>query len=1011
MKLPQIAIENYQFTIVMTVMLALTGIISLLTMPRSEDPPVAPLGTSIIVIYPGASPIDIEHMIVDPIEEALNELNDIKELNSTAEDGLATIEIEFMPRSGDPDDKYDRVVQKVNSIRDDLPADIFNLEMIKWEISTVNILQMALVSETAAYRRMEKEAESLKKRWERIPGVRKVETWAVPQQEIRVAINLEKLAQMKVPLAQVLGVIQGGAANIPGGHIDVGDKRFNVVTSGDYDSIEDIRRLIIHAGGGRVVYLADVADVAFTYEDQKYLARYNGQRCLFITATQKKDTNIFTIMDRLKAAAVEFRTRLDPEMNLYSVFDQSESVAQRVNGFFSNLLQGVVLVGLVVLLAVGFRASMIVMLAIPLSILLASGWLDLSGYGLEQMSIVGFVIALGLLVDNAIVVTENVSRFMKKGLPAQVAAARGTAEIAWPIVSSTATTVLAFIPIIMIRDVTGDFIRSMPVTVVFTLTASLLLALTLSPYLAGKLLGQRADRPPRYFERMLTTFSETTYRRWLKRALRHPTIVLLIAGIVFFSSLALFPYVGVSFFPLAEKPQFMININTPQGSSLDHTDKTAAYVESVLAARPEVKHWAANVGRGNPRIYYNVISKHEQSTHAQLYVELNTRSRRVMDRVIRELRREFANFPNARIAVKEFEQGPPVGAPIEVRVFGESLSQLRTLSIAVEDIVRAAPGVVNVDNPLRTTKTDLHVNINRDKAGLLGVRLVEIDRTVRAAVAGLNVASFRDEDGENYNIAVRMPTGANFAIPDFDRIFVTSVMGSSIPLSQVAKIEFKASPTRINHYLLDRMNRVTADVQRDVSVNDVTQAIIRRLDGLNWPKGYSYSIGGELESREESFGGMGQAVLAALIAIFGVLVLQFRSFVQPLIVFSAIPLAVIGSIAALFITGHSFSFTAFVGITSLVGIVINNSIILVDYTNQLRQQGKHLLAALPIAARTRFTPILLTTLTTIGGLLPLTLQGGTLWAPMGWTIIGGLLVSTFLTLLVVPVLYRLLSRW
>jgi multidrug efflux pump subunit AcrB len=378
-------------------------------------------------------------------------------------------------------------------------------------------------------------------------------------------------------------------------------------------------------------------------------------------------------------------------------------------------------------------------------------------------------------------------------------------------------------------------------------------------------------------------------------------------------------------------------------------------------------------------------------------------------RLLDDLRAKFGAYPGAKIEVKEFEQGPPVEAPVAIRIMGDNLTELKQIARDVEDIIAKTQGTININNPLGTAKTDLQVKINRDKAGILGVPLVEIDRTVRASIAGMRVSSYRDAEGKEYDIVARLPIAEKPTIDDFDRIYVSSVTGAQIPLKQVAAINFKSSPMIINHYNLERTITLTADVKGNTSVAKVTNQIVQKLEKYNWKKGYRYGIGGETETREESFGGMFKAILVAMIAIFGVLVLQFRSYSQPLIVFSAIPLAIIGSILALLITGYSFSFSAFVGLTSLVGIVVNNSIILVDYTNQLRGAGKELVEALKEAAETRFIPIVLTTATTIGGLIPLTLGGGTLWAPMGWTIIGGLIASTFLTLILVPVLYKVFS--
>ncbi len=1008
MKLPKYAIENHQFTIVAVALLVLTGIVSFFTMPRSEDPQVSPAGTSVIVVFPGANPVDLEELVVDPIEEVINELEDIKEIKTTAEDGLAVIAVEFLSGS-DPDDKYSDVVQKVNSVRNELPTEVARLELVKWSISDVNILQVGIVSEKASYRELEKEADRLEKKFERVSGIKKIRTWAFPEQELRISLDLERIAQLNIPLNQVIGMIQSNNANIPGGHIDLNTKRYNVKTSGSYSSLEEIKNTIIDAKSGNIIYLRDIADVHLDYEEKQYLGRVNGKRAVFVTANQKEGTNIYNVANGLKKELSEFESTLPESMKIEVVFDQTNSVSYRLNNFFSNMLQGLILVGIVVLLAVGFRASVIVMLAIPFSIFIGIGALDFSNYGLQQMSIVGLVIALGLLVDNAIVVTENITRYMRMGYSAFESAVKGTSQIAWAVVSSTVTTLLAFVPIIMMKNITGDFIRSMPLTVVFTLTASLLISLTLTPYLSSKFIKIKAEDNGKesWFRRTLNKFVATKYRKTLNSALSRPKTVAAIAVLVFFACLTLFPIVGVSFFPKAEKEIFIINVQTPEGTSLDFTDKVVRDIEKSLVENENVNLYATNVGHGNPRIYYNMFQQYEKQNYAMLFVELSTRDLDVFNNVINDLRTEFDNYAGTKIEVKEFEQGPPVDAPIEIRIIGENLDELKKISKDVEEMFESTEGTVNINNPLSTSKTDLRVNINRAKAGMLGVQIAEIDKTVRAAVAGLNISNYRDKEGKEYNIVLRLPVKKKTVLEDFDKVYVSSVTGAQVPLKQVATLRFESSPMKINHYNLERNVTITSDVISGFSVDASTTEILEKLEAYDWPRGYNYYAAGELESREESFGGMLQAIIIAMVGIFGVLVLQFKSYSQPLIVFSAIPLAIVGSILALLLTGYSFSFTAFVGITSLVGIVVNNSILLVDYTNQLRREGKELLEAIKIAGETRFIPIVLTTATTVGGLLPLTLGGGTLWAPMGWTIIGGLLVSTVLTLVVVPVLYRI----
>ncbi len=382
MRLPKLAIENHQFTIIMILLLVLSGIFSFITMPRSEDPQVAKSGTSVVVIYPGANPADLEQLIIDPIEEAINELDDIKRIDSQIEDGLASVHIEFLVGT-DPDEKYSDVVQKVNTIRNELPKDILSTNLHKWQVSDVCMLQLAIISTSAPYSELEKEAERLKKNLEKISGVRKIETWAFPEQEIRVPVDLEKMAQMRIPLKQVFGAIQSANVNIPGGNVDLGSKRVNIQTSGNYQSLEDIQNKLVHSDGTKIVYLKNVADVYFDYEDVTYHARFNGMRAIFITVNQKERTNIFDIMENLNDNISDFKKNLPSSIKLHYVFNQSESVFVRMSRFFSNLLQGMVLVGLVIFLSLSFRASLIVMFAIPIAIMIGIGFVDLIGYGLQ----------------------------------------------------------------------------------------------------------------------------------------------------------------------------------------------------------------------------------------------------------------------------------------------------------------------------------------------------------------------------------------------------------------------------------------------------------------------------------------------------------------------------------------------------------------------------------------------------------------------------------------------------
>ncbi|MBN2345163.1 MAG: efflux RND transporter permease subunit [Candidatus Aminicenantes bacterium] len=1010
MNIARLAIDNFRFTLILLALLVISGTVSFFTMPRSEDPQVAPAGASVIALYPGAGPADLEELVADPIEEKLNELDDIKRIDSKCGDSISVTSVQF--ESGtDMDDVFAKITQKVNSIRGKLPAELRDLTMTRWLMSDfVIILQVALVSETAPFHQLDAEAERLKKMVEKVPGVKRVRTWAVPQREVRISLDLGELAERRIPLSQVIAAVQSANSNVPAGHVDLGGNRFILRSSGSFQDLGEIADTIIHAHGEKVVFLKDIAEVGFAHEDQRHVARANGKRCVFVTVNQKEDTNILEVRKGIGGAIGRFGEKLPASISLATVFDQSESVRRRLNFFFGNFLQGLLLVGLVVLFAMGLRVALIVLLIIPVSILIALGFVDLSGYGLQQMSITGFVIALGILVDNAIVVTDNIARFLRQGGDPQRAAIDGSRQISWAIVSSTLTTVFAFLPIAMMGFETGDYIRSMPVTVIYSLLASLLVALTLTPFLSSRFLRLEKEQRETMFRRLVRLLTEKYYRPLLAAALSRPWRTVILAASSFLFSLVLFQFVGISFFPKAEKPQLVINIETPDGANLQYTDQVARRVERILRQRVRMRRYAVNVGRGNPQIHYSIDSKEYTPTHAQLIVEIPAYDPQEVAAMIESLRGEFARCPGARIEVKEIEQGPNSEAPIAIKVLGDDLETLRSISLAVEGMFLSTPGTVNVQNPLGSAKTDLRIQVNKAAAGMLGVPMAMIDQTIRAAISGVPVTTVRDRQGKEYDVVARLPLSGRPGMEDLERIYVTSTAGAAIPLGQVARLEFESSPKEISHYNFSRAVTITADVRSGFSTDRVTRGIIAKMDRWAWPRGYEYYVAGEMESRQESFGGMGRAVIIALLAIFAVLVLEFRSFSQPLIVFTTIPLAVIGSILMLFIAGISFSFTAFIGLTSLFGIVVNNAILLVEYTNQLRTGGRDIVSALKEAGETRLTPILLTTATTIGGLLPLALRGGTMYAPMALTLIGGLLVSTLLTLVVTPVFYLLMTR-
>jgi multidrug efflux pump subunit AcrB len=465
---------------------------------------------------------------------------------------------------------------------------------------------------------------------------------------------------------------------------------------------------------------------------------------------------------------------------------------------------------------------------------------------------------------------------------------------------------------------------------------------------------------------------------------------------------------GRSLFPKADTPQFLIKVQAPNGTSFEATDRALRFVEARLAATPEVAAYYSNLGHGNPQVYYNQIVRNDASNFAQVFVLLKKYDTRATPKLFDALRAEFDRYPGAQIQVREFSNGIPISAPVSVRVIGRDLAVLETLARRVQKAVAEAPGIRDVTNPLRVPRTNLKLEVDSQKAGLLGVPTIEIERAVRLAVSGLPAGTYKNPDGEQYPIIVRAPVAARADLSALQDVQVPSQGGALLPLAQLATPVFERAPTLIQRYNRERAVTIDANVERGFNTARVTSAVVERLEALAWPPGYHYVLGGEAESSAESFSGIGTAIIVALFGIFAILVLEFGSFRATLIVLTVVPLGVLGGLLMLLATGNDISFVASIGFVALIGIEIKTSILLVDLTNQLRAEGVALDEAIERAGEVRFLPILLTTVTAIGGLLPLALQNSGIYSPMAWVIIGGLISSTLLARLVTPVMYKLL---
>jgi multidrug efflux pump subunit AcrB len=1005
MKLPSLAIKNAQFTVTIVALLVLIGIVSYFSMPRSEDPQFDLPITIVEVIYPGASPSDIETLVVDVLEAEIAEIANIKKIESEVRNGAARISITFIYGT-DAEASFNKIKQAIATVKPDLPLGIQQLLVLKATPSSVAIMQLALWSDPVDYKAMEFYAKQLEKRLETLDSLRKSDIWGYPQQIIAVDLRLDLLQHYGISVTDINRILQGRAVNIAPGFVDANIRRFNVKASGNFQDVDVLAETIISANENFVLRLKDIATIEFSDREPSYLAYYDNRPVIFITAEQRAGTNIFSLTKKINEEIDKFKQGLPQQIKLSIIFQQSDSVEVRVDGFFENLAQGLVLVGLLALLFLGLRGAVVVVAAIPLSFMIAIGWLDFTGFGLQQMSIVGLIIALGLLVDDIIVVTESIHREKRFCSNLNEAARKGTSRVAWASISGTVTTMLAFLPMLMLSSSTGDFIRSMPVTVILVLLASLLISLTLTPLIASRFFTLKPSKF-KTLQYYVNAFAEGMYQGFLQKLMRFRFAVITVALLCLFAMLSLFSEVGVSLFPRAEKPMILIDVETPVNSSLAHTDKVMQQVASKVESYPLVAKVALNVGNSNPRIYYNEIPKRGRVTFGQILVVLKEYDAAKVAELVTKMRAEFASWPQANINIKEFTQGPVTDQPISIRLMSESLDDLEIVANALAAEMSSTAGIINIDNPIGMANTELALNTDYEQAGLSNIDINTLDSTLKTVLSGTNIGIFNDVNGEDYPIVVRRNPPSIDGLAD---VFISNRQGVNIPLKQLTTMSLQKGQTDFFHYQKLRMAKVSADVAKGYSINELTTQMISFLEQYNLPQGMFYTLGGEEESRQESFSGLVKIMIVTAVGIFGVLVLQFKSFLQPLIIFSSIPFAMAGSVLGLYFTNLSFSMMAFIGLISLFGIVVNNAIILIDTTNRNIIGGFDTTEAILNASVIRFTPILLTTLTTIVGLLPLTILGGGLWQPLGVVLISGLSVSALSSFLLVPILTGLFTR-
>ncbi len=1018
MRITNAAISHRSTVFAVMVIAVLTGIYSYITLPRESSPDITIPYVLVVTTHEGVAPSDIETLITLPIERKLKGLKDVEEIRSVSAEGSSMITIEFTPDM-DIENALQRVRDKVDQAKADLPADLEeDPSILEINLSEFPILMVA-VSDNLGETSLKMVAEELEDRIEEIPGVLDVVLTGGRERQIRVEFDPERMAAYRLSFSEILTAVQRENVNIPGGSIDIGKGKYLLRIPGEFTDPAQIDNLVLTVRGGKPIYFKDVSSIRDTYEDRASYARLNGRDSITLAIKKRTGENIIQVADRVFALLEIAQNRLPEGVELSVTMNQSKDIRKMVSELENTILTGLILVVSVLFLFLGLRNSIFVALAIPFSMLISFALLQALGITLNMVVLFSLILALGMLVDNAIVIVENIYRHAQEGKGRVQAARDAVSEVGWPVISSTLTTLCAFFPMLFWPGIMGEFMQYLPLTLIITLSASLFVALVINPVICATFLRKTPGKEISSKENPILRH----YRKVLRFSLRRRGWVLG-AALAFLVGIAGAYAVmghGVELFPDTEPNLAFVEVKAPEGTSLDASNDLAKQVERIATDESDLRHVIAEVGvSGSSEPGMDSGGQSNLSKISLDFVESADR-RESSNHVLERIRDALAPISGAEIKVEKQKNGPPTGPPVNIEISGDQVEVLGMLAEQVRTMIREIPGLVDLKDDFTKAKPEIRIDVDREKASLLGLSTAEISRTVKAAISGTKLGVYR-EGKEEYDIIARMPEGRRQDFADVGNLLIPARNGDPVPLSTVARVELGTGFGSIRHIDQKRVVTISANTEGRNS-NAVLKDVQATLAGLNLPGGYNIFFSGEQEEQEKASAFLGKAFLSAIFLISLVLITQFNSVSQSAIVMTSVVLSLSGVFLGLLLTATPFGIIMTgIGVISLAGVVVNNAIVLIDYINQLRKQGFNLEEALMQAGAVRFRPVMLTAVTTILGLLPMAVgisfdfrslswviggESAQWWGPMAVAVIFGLGVSTVLTLVVVPVIYSL----
>jgi HAE1 family hydrophobic/amphiphilic exporter-1 len=1020
MSVIRLAVQRPVTTTMLVLIVVILGITSLTRLPIDLLPaleiPIAVISTN----YSGVGPEEIERLITSPIEQAVATVGNIKNITSRTSEGASLVIAEFNFGT-DMNFAALEIRENIDLIRRLLPADATNPMVMRIDPNALPVLQISLTGSTDLGEMQNFAEDIIKPRLERLDGVASVTVSGGFEQQVEINVNQEKLQGYAITLDQIAQILGAENLNLPGGTSRLGDANLTTRTLGEFASLEELRALPIPLRTGGIVLLGELGEVTLGEKERTSIGRMNGLPSIGVSIQKQSGTNTVRAANLINAELAQVRREF-PSIQMNTVFDQSTFIKLSIGNLVENAVVGALLAMLILLLFFrNFRTTLVIGTSIPVSIIATFTLIYYNGITLNIMTLGGFALGVGMLVDNSIVVLENVYRFMEDGHSRFDAAVKGTTEVAMSVTTSTLTTVAVFLPIVFVEGLTSILFKELALTISMSLIVSLVVSLTLVPMLCGKLLvvepvkDHSVSKTARWatIKRLFIWFDNwfqrvsVAYRRLLVLCIRNRALTIAVGLAVFAVSMASILSLGSEFIPTLDEGQFSVNITLPAGGQLHDTDEVVTEIELMLRSFPEIETVRSSIG-GSSGIGMRTQTTNRAAIEVQL-IARDARNRSTAE-VADLVRNYVSTIPGARIGVEITSStmlgGGLAGAPLSISLKGRDVDVLRDLGELIADVVRSVEGTREVRSNVGDAVPEIQIRVNRQQAAQYGLTAAQIASSVRTTLSGRMATRYK-LDGREIDVILRGDERFQEDAGFLGQIMVPTPIGSTVPLGQVADIVVDLGPFTINRDGQARTVTITSQVfGRDIG--SIASEVKARLEQIEFPLGYVYDIGGQNRELREAFSQLSIALLLAIALVYMILAAQFEALLQPFTIILTVPLSFSGGALALFLTRRPLSVPALIGAIILAGIVVNDAIVLIDYVDTRRRSGETRTEAIYNAGPIRLRPIIITTLTTVIGLIPLALglgEGGEAMAPMATAVIGGLSLATLLTLVLIPVVY------